>query len=90
MNRLLTVKVLCKCYFVHTTHVTSSVCHMVDREFQYCILLQCGRIGLHLCLLYCQVLTVETGPYTQMLNDDDHVSLPSDIHSTLGSRTMGR
>ena len=65
---------------------------MVDREFHNHTVLLCGRIELHLCLLYCQVLTVEIGLHTQMLNDNDHDhgTLPSDIHSILESRMMGR
>ena len=63
---------------------------MVGREFHNCTSLQHGKIGLHLCLLYCLVLTVEIGPYIQMLSDDDHSILPSGIHSTPESRTMGR
>ena len=61
---------------------------MVDREF-HCTSLQCGRIGLHLCLLHCLALTVESGRHIQTLYDNKYGGLPSDIHSTLGSRMMG-
>ena len=41
-----------KCYFVHTTTWLLSVRHMVDRE-SHCISLQCEKIRVHQCLLYC-------------------------------------
>ena len=62
---------------------------MVDREF-HCTSLQCGRTGLPLCLLYFLVLTVDIGQHIQTLYDKSQPSLPSDNHSTLGSRMMGR
>ena len=51
-----------------------SVCHMVDRQF-HCTSLQHGRIMLHLYLLYYQVLTVEIGPHTRTLYDDEEDAL---------------
>ena len=84
-NQLLNIITLC------TLHMwLPSVCHMVDKEFHSCTSLQCGRTGLHLCLLYCQGLTVENGQHIQTLYDDDHGNLLSNIHSTLGSKMMGR
>ena len=66
-----------------------SVCRMVDKECHYTSLQQ-DRKELLLCLLYCQVLTVEIGPHTQTLYDDDHIAQWWGIRSTLGSRMMGR
>ena len=63
---------------------------MVGKEFHNCTSLQHGRIGLHLCLLHCQVLTVDADQHIQTLYASDHDSLPSDIHSTHESRMMGR
>ena len=63
---------------------------MVDKEFHNCTSLQHGRIGLHLCRLYCQVLTVDADQHIQTLYASDHDSLPSDIHSTHESKMMGR
>ena len=84
-NQLLNIITLC------TLHRwLPSVCHMVDREFHDCTSLQCDRIGLHLCLLHCLVLTVAIGRHIQTLNDKRQCSLPWDIHSTLGSRMVGR
>ena len=67
-----------------------SVQHMVNRECHCCTSLQCGKMRLHLCLLYYQELSVEIGLHIQTLYGDGPSSLPWDIHSTLWSRMMGR
>ena len=67
-----------------------SVQHMANRESRGCTSLQCGKMGLHLCLLYYQVLPVEIGLHIQTLYGDGPSSLPWDIHSTPWSRMMGR
>ena len=63
---------------------------MEDRELHDGTLLQCGRIGLHLCLINYQVLTVEIGPHIHTVCDDNYGGLPSDIHDIPGSRMMDR
>ena len=47
-----------------------SLYHMEDRGFHNHTLFLCGRIELHLCLLYCRVLTLEICPYIQTLYAD--------------------
>ena len=37
-----------------------------------------------------QVLSVENGPHINTLYDDNCCGFPSDIHNTLGSRTVGK
>ena len=84
-NQLLNIITLC------TLHMwLPSVYHMVDRGFHDCTSLQCGRIELHQCLLYCLVLTVAIGQHIQTLNDKSQCGLPWDIRSILWSRMMGR
>ena len=87
----ITKQLLVQVITLYTLHTwLPSVYHTVGREFHDCTSLQHGRIGLHQCLLYCQVLTVEIGQHIQTFYDNNCTALPWDIHSTLESRMMGR